>query len=155
MGVSTSRIAPAVEELPHEADDPGPGLEDPAHLGVDHQVQVALAVARLDIGEAVEFLRQGLQRFGQEGKLPHCQGELIGPGAEQGALDPDDVAQINEFFKAAKGLLAQHLLLEIDLQTAGAVLDMGEAGLAELPEEHETAGQTEVWSGPGPPTARC
>ena len=81
--------------------------------------------------------------------MPHCQGELIGPGAEQGALDPDDVAQINEFFKAGEGLLAQHLLLEIDLQAAGAVLDMGEAGLAELPQEHEAAGQAEVvWPRP-------
>ena len=102
MGVSTSRKAPAVEELPQQADDPGPGLEDPAHLGVDHQVQVALAVAGLDVGEAVEFFRQGLQGFGQEHKLLHCQGELVGPGAEQGALDPDDVAQIHGFLKRAK-----------------------------------------------------
>ncbi len=145
MGVSTSRKPRLVEKLPQEADDPGPGLEDPAHLGVDHQVQVALAVAGLDIGEAVEFFRQGLQRFGQEGR--NCRTARVsssGLGAEQGALDPDDIAQVNEAFKAAEGLLAHHLLLEIDLLAAGAVLDMGEAGLAELPEEHEPAGQTEV-----------
>ena len=119
----------------------GPGFEDPVHLGVDHQVQVALAISGLDIAKAVVFLRQRPQGFGQEYETLNLQGELVGPGAEQRATHPDNIAQVDKTLEAIEGLLPHHLLLKINLDTAGPFLDMGETGLAELPEEHQAASQ--------------
>ena len=78
----------------------------------------------------------------------HRQGQLVGPGAEQGALHPDDVPQVHQALEAGEGLVAHHLLLHVDLQTAGAVLEMGEGGLAELPQQHQAAGQAEFLAQP-------
>ena len=58
--------APGLEKLPHQTDDRGPPDKNLPHLGVDHQVQVALAVAGLHVGEAVELFRQGQETLGEE-----------------------------------------------------------------------------------------
>ena len=62
MGVSTSRKPRASKNCRMRLMIRARACEDLAHLGVDHQVQVALAVAGLHVGEAVEFFRQGQQR---------------------------------------------------------------------------------------------
>ena len=142
MGVSTSRKPRASKNLPHQTDDRGPPDEHLPHLGVDHQVQVALAVAGLHVGEAVELFRQGQERLGEEDKFGHRQGEFPGSGAKQRAGKPHDVAQV-QALKQGEGLRAQHLFLDVGLDAAGAVLEVAEAGLAEFPEEHEAAGQAE------------
>ena len=90
------------------------------------------------------FLRQRSQGFGQEYETLNRQGELSGPGAEQGANHPDNVSQINQALEAGVVLLAHYLALEVDLQPAAAILEVAEAGLAELPEEHQAAGQAKV-----------
>ena len=134
--------APGLKKLPHQIDDRGPPDENLAHLGVDHQVQVALAVAGLHVREAVELFRQGQERLGQENKFGHRQGEFPGPGAKQRAGKPHDVAQV-QALEQGEGLRADNLFLDVGLDAAGAVLEVAEGGLAELPEEHEAAGQTE------------
>ncbi len=134
--------APGFEKLAHQSDDGGPPDEHLTHLGVDHQVQVALAVAGLDVGEAVELFRQGQEALGEENIVGHRQGELPGSGAKERAGKPDDVAQV-EALEPGEGLRADNLFLDVGLDPAGAVLEVAEGGLAEFPEEHEAAGQAE------------
>ena len=126
MGVSTSRKPRAVKKLPHQADDGGPPYENLTHLGVDHQVQVALAVAGLHIREAVVLFRQGQETLGEEDEIGHRQGELPGFGAKQRAGEPHDVAQV-QAFEQGEGLRAQHLALDVGLEAAGAVLEVAES----------------------------
>ena len=86
--------AALVEELPDGGDDPAAHLEDLLDLGVGDEVQVALAVAFFDVAEAVPFLRQGLERLGQQGEVFHPNGRLAGPGPQQLAVNPDDIADV-------------------------------------------------------------
>ena len=48
------------------ATTPRARLEDPPRLGIDDQIEVALPVARLDVGQAVPLLRQRQQALGEE-----------------------------------------------------------------------------------------
>ena len=134
--------APGLKKLPHQTDDRGPPDKNFPHLGVDHQVQVALAVAGLHVREAVVLFRQGQEALGEEHEVGHRQGELPGLGAEQRAGKPHDVAQV-QALEPGEGLRAEHLFLDVGLDAAGAVLEVAEGGLAELPEQHQAAGQTE------------
>ena len=49
-----------------------------AHLRVDDQVDVALAVALLDVGEAVPLLGQRAHRLGQDDDVLGDDGQLAG-----------------------------------------------------------------------------
>ena len=57
------------EELAQELDDLRAAAKRRAHLLVGDQVEVALAVARLDVGQAMPLLRQRAQRLGEHAKL--------------------------------------------------------------------------------------
>ena len=42
-----------------------------AAVVVRDQIEIALTVSLLDVGESVEFFRQGTQRFAEESELVH------------------------------------------------------------------------------------
>jgi hypothetical protein len=86
--------APLVQELAHDPGDGRPGAEDLPDRGIHQQVEVALAVAGLHVGEAVVFFRQGAQGLGEELKAAHLQGEFPGFGAKQRALKTHQVAHV-------------------------------------------------------------
>ena len=85
------------EEVTDQLDQLGALTEGVAHLGVDEQVKVALAVAGFDILQAVPFLRQGAQRFTQQAQGRGLDRELACAGAEEGAFDAYEVANIERF----------------------------------------------------------
>jgi hypothetical protein len=65
------------------AEDLGALDEDFAGVEVGEEVDVALAVAELDVGEAVVLVRQGEHGLGEEGEAFDVDGELAGAGAEE------------------------------------------------------------------------
>src|SRR5581483_8508209 len=73
--------AALVEPAAHSADDAGSGLEDPPHLVVGDEVQVALAVALLGIDQTVPLLRQGAQRLSQWLEVVDAGRDLAAAGA--------------------------------------------------------------------------
>ena len=75
-------------------------------------------------------------------KLGHGQSKFFGLGAEETAGEADNIAQI-QLFKEGIGLGADFLTLDVALQAAALVLEMKKGGLAELPHQHQAAGQTE------------
>ncbi|MCY1443103.1 hypothetical protein D9M71_595020 [compost metagenome] len=83
-----------VEEVADVGDHLGAHAEGLAHLLVDDQVDVALAVAGLGIGQAVELVRQRTQRFGQQAGFLHVDVQVTLAGTGQHAADADDVAQV-------------------------------------------------------------
>jgi hypothetical protein len=85
-----------------------------ADFRVDDQIDIALAVAGFDVGEAVEFFRQGAQRLGDHLQAGGLNGDLAGLGFEQGALDADNVAHI-PFFEQGELVLAHQVAVCVDL----------------------------------------
>ena len=83
-----------VQEATDGGDHPGARDEPLARLRVGHEVQLAVAVARLDVGEAVVLVGRRAQGLGQQLKGVDAQRQLAAPRHERGAVDPDQVAEV-------------------------------------------------------------
>ena len=88
-----------VEEIPNSADRAAARLENFPHFRVDHQIEVALAVADFDVGEAVPFLRQRQERLRQELQSLGVDGQLASLGPEEVPRDAHEVADVEEFIE--------------------------------------------------------
>ena len=64
--------------------------------GIDDQIEIALAIADLDVGQAVPFLGQRHEALGEEVQARRPDRQLVGLGAEQPPLDADPVAEIEQ-----------------------------------------------------------
>lgn len=108
--------------------------------GVGHdEVDVALAVAQLLVGHAMELVGQRTQRLRQQARRVGVHRQLALVGLEDRPLDGDDVADV-PLLESGVGLFAERAALEVDLDAAAAVLQRGEAGLAHDALEHHAAG---------------
>ena len=100
IGVSTSRNPRSSRKRADAASDPAARAEDAAHVRVDDQVDVALAVAQLDVLEAVPLLGQRAERLGEQPELGRRERELAGPRPERLPADADDVAEVEALVDA-------------------------------------------------------
>ena len=107
-------------------------------LGVHDQVDITLTIAGLLVGQAVELLGQRQQGFGQERDRLRAHGHFAALGAEDLALDADDIADVIFLEAVVRGLV--HLILAgVELDAAGLVLQIAEGDLAHAALGHETA----------------
>ena len=83
-------------ERANRGDHAAPSLEYPARFGVDHEIQIALAVPNLDVGQPVPLLGKGQQALREEVQPGRPDGQLVGLGAEQPPLDANPVAEIEQ-----------------------------------------------------------
>src|SRR5204862_3321073 len=112
---------PAVVEPPPDlGDDPAAETEELADLGVGDQVELATAVARFDVGEAVELLRRRPQALRQEGPAAQPQRQLAAPGCEGRATGANDVAKI-ETHELLVLLVAEDVGSRVELDLAASV----------------------------------
>ena len=72
-----------------------PRAEDVRHLGVGHEVHVALAVARLHVREAVPLLRQRAERLRQEAHAARLDRQLPALRCGERSLGLHDVADVD------------------------------------------------------------
>ena len=119
-----------VEETTDVRDHLRAHAEGVAHFLVDDQVDVALAVALLGIGQAVVLVRQRAQRLGQQAHVLHVDVQVALAGAGQGALGGDDVAQV-EVLDRFQLLGWQGLAVDVDLQAPGRILNDHEGATVE------------------------
>ncbi len=117
----------------------GADLEVPPDLGVDDQIHIALTEAGLYVGQTVELFGQRQKGLGQQRDLGGAHGDLALLGAEDHALDAHDIAHV-QLAALGEGLGAQLVHLEIELDPTGAVLEVGEDGLAHAALAHQAAG---------------
>jgi hypothetical protein len=127
-----------VQPRAHGADDLRALDEHRARLRGHDQVDVTLAVTLLDVGQAVPLVRQRAQRLGQQADRFGLDRQLAGLGTGQAAFDGDDVAHVPAL-EGGVGI-AQHRALQEQLDAAGLVLDLREAGLAHDALGHQAAG---------------
>ena len=119
------------EEAPQVGDRRGARPEDAPDVRVDDEVDVALAVAGLDVHEPVPFLGQRPERLGEQPDVVGLDGEFARPRAERPAADADHVAEIERPVEL-EGRLAQAVAARVDLDASRAVLEVEEPRLAEV-----------------------
>ena len=113
-------------------------LEHLLDLGIHHQVHVALAVARLLVGQAVELLRQRAQALAQKLERRHGNGQLPALRAHHGAAHADPVAHV-EILQLAISLLAQRVDAAEQLHVARRVAQLEKRQLALVALGHDAA----------------
>ena len=95
-------VAARVEEAPQLPQDFRPPRENFPRARIHDQIEIALAIAHLDVGQAVPFFRQRQQRLGQQREFLHPDRQFVGLGAKQIAAHADQVAHVQQL-KQAKG----------------------------------------------------
>ena len=119
-------------------DDAAARLEHAPRIGVDDEIEVALPVADLDVGQAVPLLRQRQQALREEVQPRRPDRELVGLGPEQAPLDADPVAEIEQL-EDLEIELRQRVLPDVDLQLRVAVRQDQEVRLAEGADREDAA----------------
>jgi hypothetical protein len=114
-------------------------VEDPLVVGVDDQVDLALAVLRLRIDHADMEVREGPEGLGEQGQRHHLDRELAPARRDHLALRPDPVAHV-EVGDHQLGALVELVVLEQQLDAPGLVVEVGELELAVTPDGQEATG---------------
>ncbi len=120
-----------VEVAPDRRDDAAAGEEVGPRLLVHEQVEVALAVALLDVGEAVEGVRQRRPVLAEQLELDDLQRRLAPARLGRVSVDADDVAEIDVDLPREQ------------LDPAAAVDEVEERDLSHLAPRQDTAGEAE------------
>ena len=123
-----------VQVAPDRRHDARAEEEELARLLVHQQVEVALAVAGLLVGEAVEGVWQRASVASEDGQLFDGQGRLAAPRLRGPADDPDHVPEM-DVDRTGLGRVAH------ELDAARAVDEVEEDELAHLAARHDAAGQ--------------
>jgi hypothetical protein len=106
-------------------------VEDIAHVRVvGDEVDVALAVARLDIAHAKPLAGDGQEALGERAQGAHHERQLARSGAHGSALDGDDVAEV-ELLEEGEGVAHLPRRAE-ELQLARSVAQLDEHQLARV-----------------------
>ena len=129
----------AVEQRPDPGYQSRAREEDLTHLGVRDQVDVALAVARLHVLQAVPFLRQRPQRLAQQLEGLDPDAGLTSPGARPRAVHADQVAGV-ELPEALEVRLAELVALGDQLDLAKAELELDQDELDDAKQDLIRAG---------------
>ena len=113
-------------------------LEDPARIGIDDEIEVALPVADFDVGQAVPLLRQRQQALREEVQPRRPDRELVGFRPEQTALDADPVAEVEQL-EDLEVERRQRVLADVHLDPGEAVGEDEKVRLPERPDREDAA----------------
>ncbi len=110
--------------------DAASDFEHTPRIRIDHQIEVALAIANLDIAQAVPFFRQRQEALGEEVHARGPDRQLVGLSAEQPPFDADPVAEIEQL-EQLEVQFRHRVLPDVDLQSRQAVGEDEEVRLSE------------------------
>ena len=140
-------IAARDEMAAQRGDDPAAPAQGLAALRVHDQIEVALAVAQLDIGETVKLLGQRAQGLGQDGEGGGVDRQLAARGAAHQPFDADQIADVEEPHRGEPGRIDEVAMAE-HLDLAGGVVQVDEH--AAVAHGADPAGDTHPLGGLGP-----
>ena len=118
-----------VELAAYGRDDPRAVDEQPPRVLARDQVELAVAVARLDVRQAVVLVGRRAQRLAEHLELLDAQRHLAVAAAHRRAVDADQVAEV-ERRQQLEALLAEDVHAGVQLDLAGAIDEVEERGLA-------------------------
>ena len=118
-------------------------LEHLARLRIDDQIEIALAVADFDVGQAMPLLRQRQVALREELDARRPDRQLVGARAEQMPFDADDVAEIEQT-EQLEIALRERVLLDVDLNARSAVGEHQKIRLAEIADAENAAARRRV-----------
>jgi len=122
-------VATRVKEVPDFADDQSALQKRLARLLRGDQIEIPLAVANLDVRQAVPLFRERQQRLSQKLELGDPDGELVGLRAEEMSRDADHVTHVQQLEKL-EAAVADHVQLAINLELGALPLDVRESRFA-------------------------
>ena len=129
-------------ELADTGHDLGANFEGLAGFIVRDEIQVALTVARFLILQAVEFVRQRAQGFGQQTQLGAVDRQFTGFGFEQFTFCAQDIAQVPLLELLVVDAFRQIVTGHVQLNAAANVLQGHERGFT-----HDTTGHHAACNG--------
>ena len=135
-------VALVLHEAPDAGDDPRAVDERLLDLGVHDEVDVALAVADLAVGEAVELLGQRAHGLGEHAQRLGRDGELAAVGAHDAARRLDDVAHVDGV-EQRPACLVHRVDAAEQLDGARGILKVDEGELAVAAERPHAAADGE------------
>ena len=110
-----------------------------AHLRVHEHVRVALAIAQLDVGQAMPLLGQRQQRLCEEGQLVNVDGEFASLGAKQVSARANVITDIEQLVEL-EAFFPDRIFLDVNLKLPPALLQKEEGGLAHSANRHDAPG---------------
>ena len=134
----------APEEAADRFDHAAADEETATGLLVDDEVEVALAVDLLGVGQAGPLLGQRAEGLRDQPVFGYADGDLAGLGAEELAADADEVAGIDQLLEVGVVSVAQGVAGEVGLDDAAAVEQLDEAGLAHDAQGDDAAGDGDL-----------
>ena len=120
------------------ADDGETFAENIARMLVGDEVEVALAVPRLDVLQSVPLFRQRVQRLAQDDETRGLDRRLAGFRREALALDSDEIADIQLVVERRAGF-PDRFVLQIDLHAPTMVAHVEKMALAHVAARGDTA----------------
>ena len=122
------------QKIADDRQHPGAYLEHAPRGRVHDQIQVALAVSCLDIGEAMPLLRQRQETLREKLKAPGPDRQFVGPGTKQPPFDPDVIPDV-EPGGDREVPFGQCVFPHIDLHAGDTVGNHQEPRLAKAPND--------------------
>ena len=119
-------------------DDFGAQDEGVFNVRIHDQVNVALTIAKLGIGQTMVLFRKWTHGFAEVFKLADFDTEFTAVGNENGTGDAYDVADVS-FFEEPVHVFANDVLAGVDLNVTGKVRYVGKAGFPLTAFCHDTA----------------
>ena len=123
--------------------NPRPQHQPRARFGIHDQIEIALPVDLLRIAQPVPLFRQRPQCLGHERGAFHAHRDFARLGFEERAFRAEDVAQI-ELLERGIGLVAHHVLLEVELDLPLLIENLHELALAHVADHHQPSGDGHV-----------
>ncbi len=108
-----------------------------AHFGID-EIHVTHTIAQFNIGEPVKLFRHREKILGKEGEVLDVDAEFAGAGAEEISFNANVVADVEELVEFPE-LIADGILLDVDLKFLAGLLKMREAGFAHQADGDEAS----------------
>src|SRR3989338_731966 len=90
---------PLLKKAPNETNNPRAPFKHLSDLLIDHEIDIPLPVAGLDIRQTMPFLRQRPQTFAEQADSLGVDGQLLGLGAKERPPNRYNVTDIEELEK--------------------------------------------------------
>src|SRR5688572_6980463 len=88
------QIPSRLQKLTYRGEHLAPHLEYFARLGIDDEIEIALPIADLDIGQPMPLLGERQMTLREKFDARRPDRELVGPRAEEMPLNADKIAEI-------------------------------------------------------------